>query len=228
MSTNEHNARLDQTVAGRLARLRTMPVETSRLDAMLRAQLPPNPEVLGRASMFAASLAWIGPLRAAAAMLLLVGVIALVLVSSSGPALAAPSDMAAVHQKLVAGEMVVTRVGSVEEAGRVLKQQWAQAPDLPQIPAEHVAACCLNSVKDRRIACLLLDGHDGPVSVVVGNAGDFRLPDGPQQVVNGVTYRVKASGKVNMVMTEHADRLVCVMGEADPDRLIELAAELRF
>ena len=227
MTTNDDNARRDDAVARRLGRLRTMPVETSRLDAVLRGQLPPSPQSLKRASWLMASFARVGPLRVAAS-LLVAGVVAFVVVSSSGPALAAPADMAAVHQKLVAGDIDVTRVNSVEEAGRVLKEQWAQAPELPQVPAEHVAACCLNSVKDRRVSCLLLDGHDDPISVVVGKSGDFRLPDGPRRVVDGVTYCVKRSGNVNMVMTEHAGRLVCVMGETDPDQLIELAAELRF
>lgn len=232
MSTHDTSAKLDQATARRLARLRSMPVDTTRLEAALRTKLPPQSASSARPVVLTgirAQVAWLGPVRAAAASLLIVATLAAVLlVSSAGPALAAPADMAEVHQKLISGEVPITRINSVDEAGEVLRSQWAGVPALPDLPDEHVAACCLKSIKNRKVACLLLNGHSEPVSVVVGKADDFRLPDGSRQTVNGVEYRVGSSGEVNMVMTEHAGRLVCVMGRVEMERLIDLAAELRF
>lgn len=232
MSPHDINTKLDQAVVQRLARLRSVPVDVSRLDASLQGRIPPHPAPsaprvtplwIGRA------VGRLGPVRAAAASLLVMATLAAVLlVSSTGPVVAAPAEMADVHQRLISGESPITRVDSVEEARQVLRSQWSDAPTLPEIPAEHVAACCLRSVQNRRVACLLLDGHGGPVSVVVGRAKDFRLPEGPTRTINGITYRVGASGGMHLVMTEHAGRMICVIGEVEVERLVDLASELRF
>jgi hypothetical protein len=60
-------APLDQALADRLARLRTMPVDTSHLDKAIEAQIP-RPRLRGRRI-------WLRPLRAAAAILMLAAVI---------------------------------------------------------------------------------------------------------------------------------------------------------
>src|SRR5438874_1581657 len=112
---------LDRSTADRLARLRTMPVDTSRLEKALLAHIPrpaePASAAEERRRWSIGPARWARPLQAAAAsFLFLSAVVAIVLLSSSGgPALASASQMARMHEDLVAGRVPVTQVGSIDE-----------------------------------------------------------------------------------------------------------------
>ena len=226
MSTRDADdnlSELDRAVARRLAKLRTMPVDTSRLDAAVRAQIPrPGRERPTR-------IGWFRPLRAIAASITLLAILAAVLLSTSGgPALASPAQMARFHQSLVSGEVPVTRVSSIEAANKVLTAKWPQSPQLPDVPQDHVMACCMKSVKDKRLACVLLKRDGVPVTMTVANASDMKLPKSPTVRHGGVTYHVQSFEQVNMVMTERDGRWVCLISELPAERLMEIAQKLQF
>src|SRR5439155_24336651 len=102
MDTFDDDAReseMDRGIARRLAKLRTMPVDTSRLDGLLAAQLPQAPRVQGNAPV---ALWRLRPLRAIAAGVAILAVIgAILLTSSGGPVLAAPAHMAQVQEGIL-------------------------------------------------------------------------------------------------------------------------------
>jgi hypothetical protein len=134
----------------------------------------------------------------------------------------------------VAGRVPVVQVDSIDAAGRALTAQWPQAPDLPDVPAEHVMACCMKSVKDKRVACVLLRTGDAadaaPVTLVVGDASDVRGTRSGERVItrDGVRYHVESADAVTMVSAERDGRWVCLMGELPAERLVDLAAQMRF
>src|ERR1035437_768992 len=68
---------VDQAISRRLSRLAQYPVDTSRLDKTIRAQIPPVPAFQLRR--------WFRPMMAVAASLLVMGMIALVLFHSQRP-----------------------------------------------------------------------------------------------------------------------------------------------
>ena len=83
--TDDNPSELDRAVAGRLAKLRTMPVDTSRLDAAIRAQIPQP----GRDRRM--RIGWFRPFRAIAASITLLAILSAVLLSTSGgPACSLP------------------------------------------------------------------------------------------------------------------------------------------
>jgi hypothetical protein len=45
---------------------------------------------------------------------------------------------------------------------------------------------------------------------------------------NGVTYHVHAVNGLNMVMSQHHGRWICVMGRLPSTRLMDLTDQLRF
>src|SRR5215217_419277 len=101
---------LDRAVERRLARLRTMPVDTSRLEKAILSQIPrPQAEQPAeqqqqqRQRMRIGWLAALRPLRAVAASFLLLSAVvaAVLLFSSGGQVLASPSQMAQMHEDLV-------------------------------------------------------------------------------------------------------------------------------
>lgn len=215
---------LDQAVAQRLAKLRTLPVDTSRLDAALRARLPQRERRRSRLTML-----WLRPMRAVAASVAILAVIGAILLSSSGgPALASPAEMARVHEDMVSGRTPVMQVDSIAEANKMLLGQSPQSPTLPAIPEDHVMACCMRSVKNKKVACVLLRNEGVPVTMTVANAADMQLPAAPVVSHAGTDYRVQSVDKLNMVMTERSGRWVCLIGELPAERLMDIAAKLRF
>ncbi len=222
---------LDRAVAERLAKLRTMPVDTSRLDAAIRSKIPPavspsNPQPGREGSM---RIGWFRPFRAIAASITLLAILAAALLSTSGgPALASPAQMARFHQSLVSGEVPVTQVDSIEAANRVLTAQWPQSPQLPDVPQDHVMACCMKSVKDKRLACVLLKREGVPITMTVANGSDMKLPKSPKVQHDGVTYHVQSFEQINMVMTERGGRWVCLISELPAERLMDIAQKLKF
>ena len=87
-------------------------------------------------------------------------------------------------------------------------------------------ACCMKSVKNKKVACVLLKNGGIPVTLTVANAADMRLPTSPTIQRGGITYHVQTEGALKMVMTERNDRWICLIGELSADKLIELATKL--
>ena len=222
----EHNEDpWERAVAGRLAKLRSMPVDTSRLERALRAEIPPPPR-----EQRATARLWLRPVRTIAASFLVLAALAAVLFlsTSSGPVLASPARMAKLHNDLVSGKVPVVQVDSIKEANEVLSRQWRNSPEVPSVPEDHVMACCMKSVKDKKVACVLMKREGVTVSMMVAHSPDVRLPDAPMTVRNGISYRVQSSGRLNMVMTERQGRWVCLIGELPAERLMNLADGLQF
>ena len=212
-------------VANRLSKLRTMPVDTSRMESALRAQLPERSESVAKRYIWR-----IGSLRAIAASLLLISsiVLGLVLITSSRSAQAEAVQMAQVHEDMVSGKIDVMQVDSIESANRMLSSEHPDAPSLPQVPDSHVMACCMKSVGDKRMACVLLKDSNVPVTLAVARSDEMKLHPMPMQLRNGVSYRVQHVGDLSMVMTERDGKWLCLIGALPADRLMDLASQVKF
>jgi hypothetical protein len=220
---NPSETELDRATTRRLARLRTMPVDTSRLDALIQARIPRA--TAGQPLV----LRWLSPLRAVAASLLVVAaVIALLIMMAGRPALASASEMARMHEDIVSGKTPVMQVDSIDAANKILAAQWPDSPGIPGMPADHVMACCMKSVNNKKVACVLLKDQGEPVTLTVANATDMKTPTCPTKLRRGVPYHVQSSGSLNMVMSERDGRWICIIAEAPVDRLMDLADGLKF
>lgn len=221
-NTGSVESRADQATAARLAKLRTLPVDTSRLEKAIESQIP-------RSQRRSLKLVWFRPMRAVAAGLAIAATLTLVLLASSGgPALASAAQMAQMHEDLVSGKTPVMQVDSIDSANKALNAQWPDSPGIPSLPADHVMACCMKSVKNKKVACVLLKNEGEPVTMTVANASDMKLPTSPTAVRDGVTYHVQSSGPVNMVMTQRNQRWICLIGHLPVNQLMDLAAKLQF
>ena len=219
MTPDQDNSRLDEAMAKRLRRLGTMPMDTSRLESRLRAEI----------GIQTPRKRWLRPMRAVAAgIALLVLLTAIFISTSGGPVLASTSQMAQMHYEMVNAKPALMQVASIDAANSALSKDWPDSPQIPGVPPEHVMACCMKSVKSKKVACVLLKNDNVPVTMTVANAADMRLPASPTIQRGGVTYHVQSEGALNMVMTEHHGRWVCLMGELPAERLIDLAAKMQF
>ena len=230
MTPAEHDdpkgERLDEAVAARLARLRSMPVELSALRNAVEAQLGAAPRSQGRRML----LGWLNPARAAAASLLILGsIVALVIASTSGPVLASPDQLAQIHQDVVSGGTHGMRpVDSIEAANAALASQNPGGPAVPSVAEDHVMACCVHMVGRKKMSCVLLMSDGIPISLAVADAADVKLPASETIKVDGLTYHVQSARGVNMVMAQRNGRWICLMGKLPTSRLTEIAQGLRF
>jgi hypothetical protein len=227
MNTPESNSareRRDQATARRLAKLRALPVDTSALAKAVEAQVP-RPAQKQRRPAFL----WIRPMRAVAASVLVVGLIAALIISSSGgPVLASAERMAQIHQDVFSGASHPTQVDSIGAANAILASKWPGAPALPEPPKDHVMSCCVHEVGRKKMACVSFQADGVLVSMAVADATEVRMPATETMTVAGVKYHVQSHEGINMVMTERNGRWVCLMGKLPTNRLVELASALRF
>jgi hypothetical protein len=219
-----NSTRQDEAVAARLRKLSSFPVDLSRLERQIQAEIP-RPGQQQRPTR----LRLFRPLSAIAASITVLAIIvAALLTTSSGQVMASPAQMAQFHQEILSNKIPVTKVDSIEAASQVLADQWPQSPDLPRAPEAHVMACCMKSIKDKKVACVLLNSEGTPITMSVAKASDMRSPAGGKVVRNGAKYHLVSSGALNMVSTERNGRWVCLIGEISSDRLITIAEQLQF
>ena len=221
---------LDRATAARLGKLRSTPVDPSRLERMIQAQIP-RPEVRGAFRI----THWLRPFRAVAASLLIVGIIGALLISTvAHPVVASAAEMAQFHDDMVSGRVGATRVDSIEAANKTLAAQWSGSPQIPNVPMDHVMACCMRSVKNKKVACVLLEDSGAaaqspiPVTLTVANASDMQAPSSPVVTRNSIVYHVQAVGRLNMVMTERNGRWICLIATLPAERLMDLGSNLQF
>jgi hypothetical protein len=224
MNPQDQPDRLDLATAQRLSKLRSMPVETARLDAMIESQVP-RP-----AAGPVAAFLRLRPVRAVAASIAMFGIIGVIAWSLSGGAvLASPDMIAQFHHEMVSGTSPAMQVDSIADANRMLARQWSDAVQIPQVPSEHVMLCCMHSIKDKRVACVLLKSEGNVrVTLAVAKAMDMRLPESEVIVRNGAKYHLQSSKELNMVMTERDGRWICLIAALSSDRLIEIAGSIQF
>ena len=219
--TNPTSDELDQVIAVRLAKLRSMPMDLSRLRAAVGRDIP-KPQV----AQVRRTMAWIShPLRVAAAFLVVSGLIAAIIFSASPSiALASPQVLAAVHQSMAA----MPTVDTMDAATAALRTRWPGSE--MQADDDHATmACCVHKIGRKNAACVAMKIDNAAVTMAVAKASEVKIePSTPFVVRDGVTYRVQSSGDLNMVMTQRQDVWLCVMGKLPIDRLISLTSEMKL
>src|SRR5579872_1784691 len=174
MDAPDPNQDWQDAVKHRLGKLRTMPVELAALEAKMDAAIPREPRtVIGRITT------WRMAEIIAAGFVLVVISLGLTFIFSGGPVVASAQDFAQFHEDMVSGRIQAARVSTIKDANKALAAQDSLSPQLPEVPNEHVMACCMNSVKGKRIACVLIDQGGTPITLTVANAKDMKSPETP-------------------------------------------------
>jgi hypothetical protein len=162
----------------------------------------------------------------AAILLISIGLV----MTRSGEVQASTAHMVQIHDDLLAGRIPATQVRSIAEANAFVAGIWPKGPKVPDVPQEHVMACCMRSVQNKDVACVLLRSEGVPVTMAVARAADFRPPrSGATEVSrDGITYLLHQQDDVAMVTHERSGIWVCLIGRVPPERLVDLASQLRF
>ena len=224
---NEPNAKpdpVDAALSRRLARLATVPVDSSNLERRLRAKMA-EPEAPPRQPIV---MRWRRPLAGIAALLLVGVFIGLALINTASPVVAAPTELARVHRDVIAGEAEAFQITSINQANQIIASQSQTAPTLPQHVTGDVRTCCLHRIQGVLVVCLQLEYRGQPVTLVVAHGRELCSRDGTVIQRGGTEYMTHDVEGLNMVMTNQADHWLCVMGELPTDQLVDLAAGIEF
>jgi len=220
---NTDDSDLDRAIARRLSKLRTTPVDTTCLEQFIRSQIPEP------TAAKPIRLHWLRSSRAVAAGLLLAGILtALLITSSTGPAIASPVALAQIHEQAVSGHASLIPVNSMSEAAAALEEEWRSSPKLPHISEGEVMSCCIRGMGRKKLAVVSLMTSDGvPVTIAIADAAEIGIPSATSIQRNNATYYAESSSNINMVMFKRNGRWICLMGELATSRLVELSEEIR-
>jgi hypothetical protein len=194
---------LDLATAQRLRRLSTAPVDMSALESRIRAAIPPPAAAsAGRRSRIAiAPRRWMA-VAASLAIVVTIGVVALL--AWPRPVLASPQVLESIY----------------ERGAEMRASMSADQPGMGDM------ACCVQKVEGNAVTCVTINVVGRPVSMVIGDAKHFKVPDeAGRRTVAGVEYRFQSSAKINMVMAVKDGVWVCLMGEPSVDELISQLAK---
>lgn len=223
MNSDNPQSPLDEATARRLARLRAMPIDTSRLERMIESQI-------ARPASSPARHWRLRTWRAVAASLFVFILAGVVMWSLSGGSVqASPDVMARFHDDLVSGKVAAIQVNNIADANTALATELRKIGEIPDVPTEHAMLCCMRTIDNKRVACVLLRSEGNvPVTMAVAQASDLRMAHGEKQVVGGVTYHIQRSGNLNMVMCERSGRWICLIGALSTDKLISIAGAMEL
>lgn len=214
----------DTALCERLAQLGRRPVDTSMLKQRLEAQIV-DADAPGRLRRL-----WPNGRRmlAVAAMALLLVAASLIFINGSSPAVASPVDLAGLYRQVVAQAPGNMAVHSVAAANRRIASQWAQAPALPNHVPGNVSSCCLRHLHGKPIASVHLDYQGHAVSLLVAYSHAVASPMGKIVHRDGHAFALTDHDGLNMVMTHHDKRWLCVTSRLSQQQLLDLAAAIRF
>jgi hypothetical protein len=174
-------------------------------------------------------MAWRRGLRPVAAAAAAVVIVAAVVFGLQGRAVrASATEMAQMHRDLVAGAVPTMRADTIDEANRLFAAAGDDFPALSAPPEAHTMACCMRNVGVRKVACVLLNNGGTPVTMAVADAGTVDEVHAQAVARGGETFRVQTVGELTMVMFDRQRHRVCLIGALPADRLMELAAGLKF
>ena len=210
-----------RAIAARLAKLGSMPVDTTPVRQAIRLQIDGPRPIRPASRPFVRR--WIVAASVLVAGLLTVGTVALL----TRPAAASPAELVAIHREVIEGSSHATAVSSVDAANAVLKEQWPSRPLLPRVPVP-VDSCCVHRCNRTRLACLSVRIDGAPATVAVARASDLRLPARRSVTRGGRRYQVCPCDGLNVVVSTSDGRWFAVIGPQPAERLLDVAAAFDF
>jgi|GEM_PF-4384846 hypothetical protein len=203
---------IQRAISARVARLGTMPVDTSRLDQLLRDQIP-MPHKERRFLIFG----WLAGAGAAACAAL---VIAVALLFTGTPRLSA-EELAGVYRNLATQSTLAMSGGTTNSAVQM-------APGMTcMLQSGETASCCRQRVGQYRLACVSLKSSShARVVMVAGDVGTVKNPRGQAVSIAGNQYSLVVLGHINMLMRRVGNHWYCAMGPEKPGTLARYLGQL--
>ncbi len=218
-----HDELLDEATRSRLAKLRSRPVDTSRLQRRLAAMIDPAPPQRRATFGLQPWTAWAG----LAAAVIVFAAVSMWPIGSHGRVEASTVQMLQLHNDIVSGRLPVAPTDNVGLLRQVIWSRHEGPQGIGRLPEEVSRSCCFRDVSGRSVVGLLWDAQGHRISIAVGNGhrmGSHEMADTVQR--GEFTFTVHHRDGVNMAMTTVNGRLLCFMSDLPGDRLIDLALQV--
>ena len=208
----EEGDAIQRAISTRLGRLGTLPVDTSRLDQLLRDQIP-----MPRKHRPFLVFGWLAGAGAAACAAL---IIAVALLFTGTPRLSA-ADLAGVYRNLAAQPAVTMTSGTASSPVQM-------APGMMcMMKAGEMVSCGQQMVGKYRLACVSVRSPShARVVMVSGDVGTVKNPRGQTLTIAGKPYTLDVSGHINMLMRRVGNHWYCAMGSEKPSTLARYLGRL--
>ena len=212
MTQHDESDAVQRAISTRLARLNTIPVDTSRLDQLLRDQIS-----MPRKHRPFLVFGWLAGAGAVACAAL---IIAAALLFTGPPRLSA-AELAGVYQNLAVQPGVML-------TGAQANSPVQMAPGMVcMLKSGQIASCCRQTVGKYRLACVAVKSPSrASVVMVAGNAGKVNCPQGQAVTIAGHSYSLVVSGHINMLMRRVGKRWYCAMGSEKPGSLAQYLGQI--
>ncbi len=185
-------------------------------------------------------------LASLAATLTIVTTLFIVLSTNPPQATARTFNLSQLHHDLIQGRFPIAPAATIADVNAALAQQQNTTPALPHALSNEspnilnnlqIQSCCLANVQGRLVAVAVLQlSQDNPpttapITLVVTDAPDFAHRMGQTITIDNREYFGHQLNNTRMMMANHNDRWLCVMG--DPDQttdqsLAQIASQITF
>lgn len=252
MRTNSDNPeRLDSATSDRVAHLGSRDIDTTALEAKIRASLEavaddvtPRPQAelaagilpdgdeewMSRETLPSFKISqWLMRAGSIAAIVAIAAMVIFFPVDSGQQAIASTFDLSTLHHELVDGRLAEAHAQSIDEANAQFAAQRADASKLPgNLANAQVQSCCLTDVQGKLTSVAVLDYEGSEVTLVVAEAPEFAHKMGKVVEIEGREYFGHSFDGVQMMMANNGDRWLCAMGDLTPEQLATLASQIKF
>lgn len=213
--------RFDAAMSRRLAQLGAMPVDTSRLEKAVRAQIGApvaSPNFAWRKQIYRS-------LAALAASLIFVALIGMAFFQNR-PAQASSDLMLQLHRDIVAGKIPAKSEDSFED---VNKDFSAFSKNGPQVmsPDAQVMGCCMPNVGNKQVFCVLLKEANTPVTLTIADLDAVKPSTAATVMYKGEAFHVQRSAELTMVTVDRGHHRLCLIGQLPAEKLMSLTDNLK-
>lgn len=224
---NEKHDQLNQATAGRLSKLGNLPVDTSVLENNLRRCI--DDDLHQTSSTFPLThQAWWKPISGLAAAIVLITCFTwIVFNSSDNVAMASPVELAEIHHEVIGGHAEHYNVTSIQQANTILSGKSSNITPLPALPGT-IKSCCLHQYQNVTLTCALILDNTASITIAIADEDQMHTPDGQKIIHNRKQFIIHTMNGLQMVMTYHHGRWLCVMGEVSQEKLIQIADAIVF
>jgi hypothetical protein len=208
----------DQAISRRLSRLSRMPVDTGSLERAVRAQVGSPRPVWSKV---------LRPVIAIAASIIFMAIVGIALLQDRS--VQASADlMAQMHRDLVAGKGQIMKATSIDEVNKDFAAFAAGMPEMNSSAEARPMGCCMRDVGDQKIACVLFDNNGVPVTLAMADGKAVKPFISDPVTHNGQTFHVQTIGELNMVMLDHGQYRICLIGQLPREDLMTISNRLKF
>jgi len=163
----------------------------------------------------------------AAAAVLVIGILIGIHVLGPETAMAAPAELAKIHQSNLSDEHMFYSESDPEKLAAYFKNELGFSPSLPELGhGMALRGCCVKHFRGQVAGSYVVDTPEGIISIVIVTDDPDSLGMESEFVQNSHVFYKGSFAKCNMIATRLGNYSYCAVGEISHEYLTELLRKL--